>query len=251
MCPQEVCEDCDPSQTQSGVRLQPASASSMAHEPSRTQPVGIPTSPPSDADGSTSRNGEFKPPVPVDPPSKAGHATEFTMHGPPTPTIENQARRQDTTKQDQGQKDQGVPEKGDLTPPEENKHQADAAAPGFVAPNLGDVKPSIIIEFCDRCRWAPRATWIQTELFLTFPTPLIRTITLIPLNAPETGGRFRVWVDVGAGKKDELVWDRKTEGGFPELKVLKQRIRNLIQPDLNLGHSDTHGKQEKETGLAN
>ena len=50
-----------------------------------------------------------------------------------------------------------------------------------------------------------------------------------------------------------MVWDRKvrgrvtpmsggaetqTEGGFPELKVLKQRIRNILQPELSLGHSD-------------
>lgn len=54
---------------------------------------------------------------------------------------------------------------------------------------------------------APRATWIQTELFLTFPTPAVQSITLIPLNAPETGGRFRVWIDRGQG--DELLWDRK------------------------------------------
>ncbi|ODO02888.1 hypothetical protein I350_05729 [Cryptococcus amylolentus CBS 6273] len=114
----------------------------------------------------------------------------------------------------------------------------------FIAPDLNQVKPSVVIEFCDRCRWAPRATWIQTELFLTFPTPLLRTITLMPGNTPETGGRFRVWVDNGDGKGDQLAWDRKTEGGFPELKVLKQRIRNIIQPDLGLGHSDVHGKQE-------
>ncbi|OWZ56761.1 selenoprotein W [Cryptococcus neoformans c45] len=116
------------------------------------------------------------------------------------------------------------------------------AGQGFKAPDLGEVKPSVIIEFCDRCRWAPRATWIQTELFLTFPNPILRSITLMPLNAPETGGRFRVWVDVGKGMGDELAWDRKTEGGFPELKVLKQRIRNLVQPDMGLGHSDVHGK---------
>ena len=30
----------------------------------------------------------------------------------------------------------------------------------------------------------------------------------------------------------------QSEGGFPELKVLKQRVRNLVQPDLDLGHSD-------------
>ncbi|WVO14172.1 hypothetical protein L204_101803 [Cryptococcus depauperatus] len=114
--------------------------------------------------------------------------------------------------------------------------------PSLVAPDLQQVKPSVVIEFCDRCRWAPRATWIQTELFLTFPNPLLKSITLMPLIAPETGGRFRVWVDMGDGKT-QLAWDRKTEGGFPELKVLKQRIRNLVQPDLNLGHSDVYGKQ--------
>jgi len=56
---------------------------------------------------------------------------------------------------------------------------------------------------------APRAIWIQTELFLTFPVPILKQITLQPLTSPETGGRFRVWVDLGNGKGDELVWDRK------------------------------------------
>ncbi|EIW66345.1 hypothetical protein TREMEDRAFT_35212 [Tremella mesenterica DSM 1558] len=106
----------------------------------------------------------------------------------------------------------------------------------------GDISPPVIlcprvtIEFCDRCRWAPRATWIQTELFLTFSTPILKSITLIPLNSPETGGRFRVWLELNGGI--ELVWDRKTEGGFPELKVLKQRMRDIIQPGVSLGHSD-------------
>lgn len=61
----------------------------------------------------------------------------------------------------------------------------------------------------------------------------------------------------------QLIWDRKvrrgrtgkdrdfridpltrpqTEGGFPELKVLKQRLRNVIQPEKDLGHSDVHPK---------
>lgn len=63
-----------------------------------------------------------------------------------------------------------------------------------------------------------RATWIQTELFLSFPPPAIASITLFPLNAGDTAGRFRVWLTTGDEQK--LVWDRKTEGGFPELKVL-------------------------------
>ncbi|RSH93808.1 hypothetical protein EHS25_006456 [Saitozyma podzolica] len=124
----------------------------------------------------------------------------------------------------------------DLAEAAEPSHAASSAEIRPPAPSY----PHITIEFCDRCRWAPRATWTQTELFLTFPTPVLKGITLLPLTSPETGGRFRVWVDMGQG--GELVWDRKTEGGFPELKILKQRIRNIIQPELNLGHSDAGGK---------
>jgi hypothetical protein len=82
-----------------------------------------------------------------------------------------------------------------------------------------------------------------------------------------------VWLDKGEGGS-QLLWDRKvclyfspedclsfkatpfrweiqgrvrallmiqTEGGFPELKVLKQRLRNHIQPEMSLGHSDKPG----------
>lgn len=102
----------------------------------------------------------------------------------------------------------------------------------FKAPDLREVKPSVIIEFCDRCRWAPRATWIQTELFLTFPNPILRSITLMPLNAPETGGRFRVWVDVGKGKGDELAWDRKTEGKNNNITQCSPTLSGLLLPAL-------------------
>ncbi|GAA5909270.1 hypothetical protein JCM6882_003784 [Rhodosporidiobolus microsporus] len=129
----------------------------------------------------------------------------------------------------------------------------------------GEELPRVVLEFCDRCRWLHRATWTQTELFLTFPPPLppaadsaapapgLKAITLLPRNAPETGGRFRVWLlregyegrveqqrKEGKGKWAgwDLVWDRKVEGRFPEMKELKQRIRNLIAPSLSLGHSD-------------
>ena len=62
---------------------------------------------------------------------------------------------------------------------------------------------------------------MQTELFITFPPPALTSITLIPLNSPETGGRFRVWLSsASAPDKPTLVWDRKVEGSFPELKVL-------------------------------
>ncbi|PIL36789.1 hypothetical protein GSI_00479 [Ganoderma sinense ZZ0214-1] len=106
----------------------------------------------------------------------------------------------------------------------------------FVAPSPS-IAPSVTIEFCDRCRWLHRATWVSTELFLTFPTPALKVINIMPLNSEETGGRFRVWLFLD-GQPPALVWDRKVEGGFPELKLLKQRIRDHIQPGKSLGHSD-------------
>ncbi|BGO94788.1 hypothetical protein NBRC10512_005393 [Rhodotorula toruloides] len=132
----------------------------------------------------------------------------------------------------------------------------------FEPPELGSSEgetPRLCIEFCDRCRWLHRATWTQTELFLTFPPSThsstgLRSISLVPRNAPETGGRFRVWLLRDTAQRDaqgkekekwrgwELVWDRKIEGGFPEMKELKQRIRNLIAPSQDLGHSDKPAK---------
>ncbi|KAF8631151.1 hypothetical protein AX15_002497 [Amanita polypyramis BW_CC] len=106
----------------------------------------------------------------------------------------------------------------------------------FVFPECSG-KTSVTIEFCDRCRWLHRATWIQTELFLTF-NPVIESITLIPLNSDDTAGRFRVWLSYGTELVPQLMWDRKIEGGFPELKILKQRVRDRIQPGKSLGHSD-------------
>ncbi|KAG2348671.1 hypothetical protein BDR05DRAFT_372663 [Suillus weaverae] len=104
-------------------------------------------------------------------------------------------------------------------------------------PPLPLASPSITIEFCDRCRWLHRATWVSTELFLTFPPPALKAISIIPLNSEETGGRFRVWLNL-EDSPPQLMWDRKIEGGFPELKDLKQRIRDHVQPGKSLGHSD-------------
>jgi selenoprotein W-related protein len=34
------------------------------------------------------------------------------------------------------------------------------------------------------------------------------------------------------------VWSRKVEDRFPDIKELKQRVRDRIAPDKPLGHSD-------------
>ena len=49
---------------------------------------------------------------------------------------------------------------------------------------------------------------------------------------PGTGGVFVVTVG------DRTVWDRKVDGGFPDIVTLKQRVRDVVDPDRDLGHGD-------------
>lgn len=46
------------------------------------------------------------------------------------------------------------------------------------------------------------------------------------------------------------MWDRKTDGGFPETKELKRRVRDVIEPDRNLGHVDRDYSTEKQGAVA-
>jgi selenoprotein W-related protein len=88
-------------------------------------------------------------------------------------------------------------------------------------------KPRIAITYCTQCRWLLRAGWTAQELLTTF-TEEVGEVALVP----GTGGVFEVSVE------GVLVWSRKTEGRFPGLKELKQRVRDAIAPDKPLGHSD-------------
>lgn len=85
----------------------------------------------------------------------------------------------------------------------------------------------IEIEYCTGCRWMLRAAWMAQELLTTFEADL-REVAL----QPGSGGVFEVRVD------GETVWSRKGEGRFPEMKELKQRVRDRIDPERSLGHSD-------------
>jgi predicted Rdx family selenoprotein len=79
-----------------------------------------------------------------------------------------------------------------------------------------------------------RATWTSTELFLTFPPPALKSITIVPLNSEDTVGRFRIWLAVKEDTPPVLVWDRKVEGQFPELKILVSFPRSPRYYDLLL-----------------
>ncbi len=88
-------------------------------------------------------------------------------------------------------------------------------------------KPKIKIEFCTQCRWLLRAAWTAQELLTTFQEEL-GAVTM----EPAAGGTFRIFLD------EALIWCRKEKGGFPEMKELKQIIRDRVFPDKDLGHSD-------------
>jgi selenoprotein W-related protein len=91
---------------------------------------------------------------------------------------------------------------------------------------VGD-RPRLEIEYCTQCRWLLRAGWLAQELLTTFPADL-GEVALVP----GTGGVFRVALD------GEPLWDRKEQGGFPELPALKQRVRDRVAPERSLGHTD-------------
>ncbi len=90
--------------------------------------------------------------------------------------------------------------------------------------------PRVEIEYCTQCRWLMRAGWMAQELLTTFAAEL-GEVALVP----GTGGVFEVRVD-GA-----TVWSRKAQGRFPEMKELKQLVRDRVAPDRDLGHSERTG----------
>ena len=66
------------------------------------------------------------------------------------------------------------------------------------------------------------------ELLTTFAEEL-GSVTLEP---DSTGGVFEISVD------GECIWNRQDQKRFPEIKELKQIVRDRIAPDRDLGHSD-------------
>lgn len=88
-------------------------------------------------------------------------------------------------------------------------------------------KPRVRILYCPGCRWLPRAAWQAQELLTTFEQEL-GEVALVPA-AP---GTYEVWVG------EQRLFSRAEEGGFPELRLLKQRLRDVIAPARDLGHSD-------------
>jgi selenoprotein W-related protein len=88
--------------------------------------------------------------------------------------------------------------------------------------------PTIEIKYCRLCGWGLRAAWMAQELLTTFAEEL-GSVTLTP---DVTGGVFEVRVG------SDLIWSRKEKGRFPDIKELKQLVRDYIAPGRSLGHVD-------------
>ena len=88
-------------------------------------------------------------------------------------------------------------------------------------------RPRLEIVYCTQCNWLLRAAWMAQEVLSTFGVE-IGGVTLIP----GTGGIFEMRLG------DELLWERKRDGGFPDVRQLKQLVRDRIDPARDLGHVD-------------
>jgi selenoprotein W-related protein len=109
-------------------------------------------------------------------------------------------------------------------------------------------KPRVEIEYCPKCRWMLRSAYMAQELLITFED-YIGEVALKP--SQKSGDpicilhNIRAYTYVPLGTfiikaADKVVWDRRQPEttGFPEIKELKQRVRQVIAPDLDLGHSE-------------
>ncbi|KAI9776922.1 MAG: hypothetical protein M1839_009164 [Geoglossum umbratile] len=127
------------------------------------------------------------------------------------------------------------------------------AAPEPAHTTMGDAPvrlPRITIHFCTQCKWMLRAAYYAQELLSTFSITL-GEVSLIPA----TGGLFLIEIlylakDEAAGLEQpqrmaKTLWDRKAEGGFPEIKELKRRVRDCVDSGRDLGHVD----RKKDTAL--
>ena len=91
-----------------------------------------------------------------------------------------------------------------------------------------DMKPIVTIEYCPKCGWLLRAAYMAQEILTSF-TDDIGAVTLRP---SEVGGSYKIFID------DKKIFDRKEYNGFPEIKLIKQIVRDVVNPGKSLGHAD-------------
>ncbi len=90
-----------------------------------------------------------------------------------------------------------------------------------------DRKPVIEIEYCTGCRWMLRGAWFAQEILSSFESD-IEGVTL----KPGGGAVFEIRIN------DTHVRSRVDDGGFPDIKLLKHRVCDVVAPGREMGHLD-------------
>ncbi len=103
-------------------------------------------------------------------------------------------------------------------------------------PIATEERPYIRITYCTQCNWLLRAAWMAQELLTTF----VGEVGEVALR-PGTGGIFEVHVD------GTHIWSRAEQERFPDIKELKQLVRDKIAPEKDLGHTDRRKRNELHT----
>ncbi len=93
---------------------------------------------------------------------------------------------------------------------------------------MSTVKPQVEIEYCPGCRWLLRAAWMAQELLSTFEQELGG----VCIRPGQEGGVFVIRLN------GSTLWSRKEAGRFPDIKELKQLVRDRVAPGRDLGHVD-------------
>jgi selenoprotein W-related protein len=95
-------------------------------------------------------------------------------------------------------------------------------------------KLTIEIAYCVRCNFLARATWVAQELLHTF-ADYTKSLALVPAH----GGIFEVRVNGG------LVASTKTEGGYPEIRLLREKISAYLD-DSERATLKRHPKKDED-----
>ena len=117
---------------------------------------------------------------------------------------------------------------------------------------------TVAIRYCPGSGYLLRAAYYGQELLTTFCGGEIRSVTLAPVPGATKSGNFSVELSLPGGSGDGsepqkarvslLLWDVLSSAGFPEVKKLKQLVRDSVTPEKDLGHSDGAHGSDKATG---
>lgn len=85
------------------------------------------------------------------------------------------------------------------------------------------------IEYCTGCKWLLKSAYFAQEILTTFEEE-VDAVTLKPHRGQD--GSFTIY------HNGEVLWDRRANNGFPNMRQMKNLIRDKVSPAKNLGHTE-------------